>query len=388
MQLGEMLLADVIMCALAFVIAGFSLAAGVGGGGLYVPLLMAVLSFDTRVATALSQSMLFGGALAALVYNVQVSHPNRPERPLINFELALLMAPALMGGAQVGAVVHAVAPPVLTTVLLLIVLGDAAYKGINNAVKMAAKEDKQEAPNDTGASQGSVVDDKKDIILDRSRCAQIRLLVIWIIGIAVILTKGLLFEICSPAWWILTFGAAIILIGLSWMYAKVLSDQEHVDLDDIDFREKAFPLCRMSVIAGILAAMCGIGGGMVMGPILVESKIAPPVASATTATTLVVLSTSTLLIYVCRGVAPFEYALCLSLFSLVGAAAGKVLVGWWVQKTGKQSIIVWTLAGVTVLSMVLMGFEGFLTFARNPSTALAVKNLCEGHIHHTVPAVD
>merc|ERR1719453_223498 len=90
--LGSMVGIDILMCFLAFVIAGFSLAAGVGGGGLYVPLLMFVLSFGAREATALSQAMLFGGAFAAFVYNFQMCHPARQARPLINFELALLMA--------------------------------------------------------------------------------------------------------------------------------------------------------------------------------------------------------------------------------------------------------------------------------------------------------
>merc|ERR1719162_1445482 len=125
-----------------------------------------------------------------------------------------------------------------------------------------------------------------------------------------------------------------------------------------------------------------------MGPILVELKVPPPISAATTATTLVVLSTSTLLIYICRGMAPPDYAVLLSGFSMLGAAIGKVLCGWWVRRTGKQSIIVWTLVGVTVCSMVLLGIEGILTFIRDPSKASTFRNFCSGHVHHTVPATD
>jgi len=172
------------------------------------------------------------------------------------------------------------------------------------------------------------------------------------------------------------------------MFAGTLSAQEPVDSDDIDFRQDAFPLVKMSMLAGAIAALCGIGGGMVMGPILVELKVPPPISAATTATTLVVLSTSTLLIYVCRGIAPWEYAILLSCFTMMGAAVGKVICGWWVRRTGKQSIIVWTLAGVTVCSMLLLGIEGTLTFIRDPPAALAFRNFCQGHVHHTVPMTD
>merc|ERR1719327_930072 len=133
---------------------------------------------------------------------------------------------------------------------------------------------------------------------------------------------------------------------MSWMYANMLSDQEPVDANDLDFREMAFPIAKYSILAGAIAALCGIGGGMVMGPILVELKVPPPISAATTATTLVVLSTSTLLIYICRGMAPLDYSILPGSCSLIGAGVGKVLCGIWVRRTGKQSTIVWILAGV------------------------------------------
>lgn len=390
--LGSMPHIDISMCLLAFVIAGFSLAAGVGGGGLYVPLLMFILSFDARAATALSQAMLFGGAFAAFIYNIQVAHPSRPKRPLINFELALLMAPALMGGAQVGSVLHALAPSLATLLLLLLVLGDAARKGVHSAMNISAKEAKTEdekgEPPSVEAALQQQPDENAELVWQRSKSAGKWLLLIWALCIALIATKGAFFEICSPIWWIMTFGSAVLLSGLSWMFAGTLSVQEPVDSDDIDFRQDAFPLVKMSILAGAIAALCGIGGGMVMGPILVELKVPPPISAATTATTLVVLSTSTLLIYVSRGIAPWDYAILLSCFTMIGAAVGKVICGWWVRRTGKQSIIVWILAGVTVCSMLLLGIEGTLTFIRDPPAALAFRNFCQGHVHHTVPMTD
>merc|ERR1719382_1741283 len=124
---------------MSFCIAGVSLAAGVGGGGLFVPLLMSALSFDARFATALSQAMLGGGAAAAFLYNIRHTHPRDPTRPLVDFELACLMAPALMSGAQIGSIVHNTAPPVLLVALLCLVLGDAALKGVKNARKVAQR---------------------------------------------------------------------------------------------------------------------------------------------------------------------------------------------------------------------------------------------------------
>lgn len=381
--LGESLGANGLMCVLAFVISAFSLAAGVGGGGLYVPLLMFTLAFDTHKATALSQAMLCGGAAAALVYNIRGVHPRRPARPLINFELACLMGAALMSGAQVGAVFHAISPTALVVVLLCAVLTDAARKSVRSALKLGAQESK------SPLTKPPVEDDARSAdVWSRSFAARRQLLLLWAICVALVVCRGLLMEICSPLWWLSTIVITAVLGGLAWNFTGRLSMQEPVDDDDIDFRELAFPIMRWSLLAGALGALCGIGGGMVMGPILVELKVPPPVSTATTATTLLVLSSSTLAVYLVRGVAPPDYALCLSLFTMCGAMTGKVLVGSWVRRTGKQSIIVWALAGVTVLSTILMGVQGLIAIRTDLAAALHFRTLCQSFPTDAVPSPD
>lgn len=134
-----------------------------------------------------------------------------------------------------------------------------------------------------------------------------------------------------------------------------------------------------------------------MGPILVQFGVPPQVSSATTATTLVVLATSTLLVYICRGIAPVDYSICLSLCAMAGAMTGKVLIGWWVRKTGKQSFIVWALAGVTLLSTLLLGISGILEIQQSDgrdfqtklvSASTSFRNFCPGYVTIAVPAAD
>jgi uncharacterized membrane protein YfcA len=279
------------------------------------------------------------------------------------------------------------APPLLILVLLLLVLGDAARKGVRSAVNISAKEEKEDKePQASGVESTPVA--QADAVCERSRAAQLRLFLVWLLCIALVATKGLVFPMCSPIWWILTIGSAVILCGISWMYAGTLSAQVPVDADDLDFREMAHSLAQYSILAGTIAALCGIGGGMIMGPILIEMKVPPPVSTATTATTLVVLSTSTLLIYICRGMAPPSYAICLSMFTLMGAFVGKIVANWWIQKTGKQSALVWTLAGVTVCSMVLMGLEGILTLKDDPGGSFAFRDFCKSPLHENLPKTD
>eukprot|EP00971_Amphidinium_carterae_P010330 204106-Amphidinium_carterae.1 len=103
----------------SFVVSGLALSAGIGGGGLYVPLLIIVMSMEPKAATAVSQAMLAGGASAALFKNLLAAHPADPNKPLIDFDLALLLAPSLMAGASVGSLLHAASPSWLILILLL-----------------------------------------------------------------------------------------------------------------------------------------------------------------------------------------------------------------------------------------------------------------------------
>mmetsp|Transcript_36547 Transcript_36547/g.105274 ORF Transcript_36547/g.105274 Transcript_36547/m.105274 type:complete len:451 (-) Transcript_36547:131-1483(-) len=392
--LGTNLLPDVIMGLLSFVIAGISLAAGVGGGGMFVPLLMIFLSFDAKIATALSQTMLLGGALAAFIYNLDHSHPHNPARPLVDFQLACLLGAVLMAGAQVGSVIHAVAPAAVLLLLLCAVLIDAAWKGYCNARKASAKEKEaakatkstpiqSKAPNLESSSDESESESSSSTLLDhedaaaRIADAKCKLFFIWVFCVVVVLCRNELFHVCSWEWWALVVGATVALGGFGVHYAFELSKQVPVDEHSLDFRELAFPLVKWGAVAGVLAAVCGIGGGMVMGPILVGLKVPPPVASATTATTLLVLSSSMSLVYICRGVAPTNYSVYLSVMTTCGALTGKVLIGRWVRRTGKDSVLVWALFGITVGSTLLMGSLGINTVFADGWNSMAFRTLCK-----------
>lgn len=58
---------------------------GIGGGALYVPLLIFVGRFPTSQAVALSNAAIVGGAFANLLLNWRRPHPLDPARPLIDW---------------------------------------------------------------------------------------------------------------------------------------------------------------------------------------------------------------------------------------------------------------------------------------------------------------
>jgi len=113
----------------AAICAALAMSAGIGGGGLFVPLLILVLHKDVSIATSMSQCLIAGAAIAGLIYNLQQRHPSR-DRPLIDVSLVLFLAPLQMAGALCGSVLNRMLPPVSLIILMVLVLSVSDVKTI------------------------------------------------------------------------------------------------------------------------------------------------------------------------------------------------------------------------------------------------------------------
>ena len=88
---------------------------GIGGGGILVPLLILVYGFHPKYAIPLSNFTILGSSITNMVLNISKTHPDA-NRPLVDWDLILVMEPLTMGGA------------VSTVVLVLfVVLSTSSY---------------------------------------------------------------------------------------------------------------------------------------------------------------------------------------------------------------------------------------------------------------------
>ena len=106
-------------------------------------------------------------------------------------------------------------------------------------------------------------------------------------------------------------------------------------------------------VAGIVAGLIGIGGGMVLGPLMLVMGIHPRVSTATTATMIVLTSSSVAILFVTSGLVPWEYAICFFSTCFVGAFVGKTYIDGYVKRTGKASILIFLLA--TIIAFATIG---------------------------------
>eukprot|EP00934_Nitzschia_sp_Nitz4_P000336 Nitzschia sp. Nitz4//scaffold30_size153850//133767//135479//NITZ4_002796-RA/size153850-processed-gene-0.23-mRNA-1//1//CDS//3329547318//336//frame0 len=108
----------------------------------------------------------------------------------------------------------------------------------------------------------------------------------------------------------------------------------------------------ISFIAGIVAGLVGIGGGMVLGPLMLVMGVHPSVSSATNASMIIMTSSSVAVLFVTAGLVPWTYALTFFCVCFSGAYLGKTKIDGYVKKTGRASILIFMLATIIALATV------------------------------------
>ena len=84
---------------------------------------------------------VFGGAVANTILNVSKRHP-LADRPLVDWDLILVMEPLTIAGALIGAFLNKLLPEAILVVSLVALLSFTAYKTLKKSVRMYKAETK------------------------------------------------------------------------------------------------------------------------------------------------------------------------------------------------------------------------------------------------------
>ncbi|XP_045088096.1 sulfite exporter TauE/SafE family protein 3 isoform X2 [Aegilops tauschii subsp. strangulata] len=119
--------------------AAFGSVGGVGGGGIFVPMLTLIIGFDPKSSAAMSKCMITGAAVSTVYCNLKLKHPTL-DMPMIDYDLALLIQPMLMMGVSIGVICNVIFPEWLVTILLIILFLVTAIKAFLKGVEAWKKE--------------------------------------------------------------------------------------------------------------------------------------------------------------------------------------------------------------------------------------------------------
>ena len=92
------------------IIKALSNIAGIGGGGVSVPILMGMFYFDTKPAVAISSFAIFITTLATFIINFRKKHPEKPNVVIIDYSVVTIMMPCTLAGSQIGGLILVLFP--------------------------------------------------------------------------------------------------------------------------------------------------------------------------------------------------------------------------------------------------------------------------------------
>nr|ACI15919.1 hypothetical protein [Bodo saltans] len=146
------LMVTMLVCAIAVV-------AGLGGGGILVPMYAALTEMPLISAVGLSQAAICGQSAFNMIYQIPKTMPTQTPnevRPLINYQYLAILLPLSLIGTLLGSLGGRVVPDWLRLALLFLLLTSVLHRVIEKA-KRQYKQDAAEKNEEAAALTKKVV---------------------------------------------------------------------------------------------------------------------------------------------------------------------------------------------------------------------------------------
>ncbi|XP_043815422.1 sulfite exporter TauE/SafE family protein 4 isoform X3 [Manihot esculenta] len=342
---------------------------GVGGGGIFVPMLTLIVGFDTKSAAAISKCMIMGASASSVWYNLRVPHPTK-EVPIIDYDLALLFQPMLMLGITIGVALSVVFPYWLITVLIIILFLGTSTRSVFKGIEMWKEE--TILKKEMAKQQETVVNSRGELLVDteyeplvpkeeksefQTMCFNLkwkRLLVLVLVWASFLLLQVFKFPIALAV-----FGHESVKLYKEHKERVSTGNTMSICEASIAWTPMHIAFCALcGIIGGTVGGLLGSGGGFILGPLLLEIGVIPQVASATA--TFVMLFSSSLSVvefYLLKRF-PIPYALYLMAVSVLAGFWGQFFIRKLITILRRASLIVFILSGVIFASALTMGVIG------------------------------
>nr|XP_009409060.1 PREDICTED: uncharacterized protein LOC103991359 isoform X2 [Musa acuminata subsp. malaccensis] len=387
---------------IGFLGSAFGSVGGVGGGGIYVPMLTLIIGFDAKSSTAISKCMIMGAAGSTVWYNLKLRHPTL-DMPIIDYDLALLFQPMLMLGISIGVAFNVLFADWMVTVLLIILFIGTSTKAFLKGVETWKKETimKKEAamlkesngrdeieykalPSGPGGASKKAL--RKEAPITENVCwKELGLLsFVWISFLILQVLKQNYTSTCSLWYWILNLLQVPVSLGVSGYEAVSLYRGKRIisskggDGTNFTVIQLVF-YCLIGVLAGVVGGLLGLGGGFILGPVFLELGVPPQVSSATATFAMTFSSSMSVVEYYLLKRFPIPYALYFVSVALVAAFVGQHLVKRLIEILGRASLIIFILASTIFISAISLGGVGISNMVQKIQhhEYMGFENLCK-----------
>jgi len=131
----------ILTASLVLVLGSLAAGAGVGGGGLFVPIYWLILEAGPKGAVPLSKATILGGAVGNFLSLGWQRHP-KAERPMIDYEASTFMQSGELLGVVFGVLLNKLLPSICIIVFLILILSWNAVRTIKKGFAIREKETK------------------------------------------------------------------------------------------------------------------------------------------------------------------------------------------------------------------------------------------------------
>ena len=408
---------------LIVIISAFANAGGIGGGAIIVPLYIYIFYYTVGEAIPVSKATIFAGALVNIFVIINRRHPLNYNQLIIDFRVASLIVPLLLAGTMIGVLLTKVLPPILILVFMVAYLFHTTLKMFQRARELTIKERVMETVSQTRSqsnSEGTIlrnkptemeesqldqttqndtldlstipdnsapefsieIPDNKERISFWTAISKVKnSILICFTGYIIILITALLrggkgfssfigIDSCSTGSWGLLLLAQFFSVLLATFVIRKAGNLLERTGNNLPLPEKQKILIKLGLnshFAGVLAGSLGMGGGIIINPVLIGLGFEPEVAAAISGFVVLFTSSSTTTQFLIAGAFDFRNAFVILIFSAIGSFFGSFYVGKIIERYKRPSILLWILFGLILSSLLVLPIVGLLRVLDQPN---------------------
>ncbi|CAN4116650.1 unnamed protein product [Withania somnifera] len=310
-----------------------------------------------------------GGSIANVVCSMFLPSSKHGGKILVDFDIALLSQPCILLGVSIGVICNLVFPEWLITILFAIFLAWCTFKTFKSGIyywKIESEEVTRRKEN---------FEEIEGPLLEKEEIKGIKsipwmkmgiLVMIWFSFFSLYLLRGnrygqgiIHMKACGLVYWIISsIQIPSAIIFTSWILynrdnqQNLPSKKQEITKHNGPSRMFIFPL--MALLAGVLGGVFGIGGGMLISPLLIQVGISPEITAATCSFMVFFSSTMSAVQYLFLGMEHVKVAFIFAIICLLASLIGLVVVQRAIEHHGRASLIVFSVGIVMALSTVLI----------------------------------
>lgn len=358
-----------------------SSAIGLGGGNIILPLLLIMLNFYIKQAIPLSKSLILISSLTTFLIHL---FDNNPLNLFLDYNSSLPIIPGILIGSTIGAILGKMLHGILLVSILSIILFLFAIKSMSKYFTAKNYEESKESDNiplqeinDNNSYNVSQYYSKKDESLASIQIKDYKYFTLNKISLIILpftifvvfnfLLKNIdimnQYTMCDFNYYYSTFVIIILMciclifngFHLISEFTERKENNYHFNKQDLKWNWLiVIKFFILGIIVGLLSSSVGIGGGVLISPLLLDMGLAPYNTSHVTNFIVLFTSSSTVLQFYFQESLVYENTLILFLITIIASLTGAIFIKLILNKSKKEYLIILILSIALFISAISM----------------------------------